>query len=155
MHAALLLCLPATATLSVLRLPALDSLHSPPQGFHIAEALDLPCVAAAPCQVPYSCPGGFKRRFVSEYGVRLHRMLSEAGENLRHFSTPSANAEKGSPPEGGVLEDGTNNDMDEKPLGPELGSCDSTLSWKEIFLWCDACLDAAHLCQACCVRHRS
>ena len=44
----------------------------------MAEALHVPCAAAAPYQVPYTCPGSFKRRFLAAYGTRLYGLLTEA-----------------------------------------------------------------------------
>ena len=33
------------------------------EGFHVAEALGLPCMALSPCLVPYTPPASFERRF--------------------------------------------------------------------------------------------
>lgn len=43
------------------------------EGFHIAEALGVPCAAASPCLVPYAAPAAFERAF-----RRAHPQLFEA-----------------------------------------------------------------------------
>lgn len=49
------------------------------EGFHLAEALGLPCLAASPCLVPYAPPAGFERRFQLQH-PRLYQRLLAAGE---------------------------------------------------------------------------
>ena len=85
-------------------------------------------MAASPCQVPYSCPVGFKRRFISAYGIRLHRMLSEAEAGGIMQSAAAASrpidADIGTSP----MPVFRNSDEEKQP--------DSQfLSWKEISLW--------------------
>ncbi len=49
------------------------------EGFHVAEALRVPCAAVSPCLVPSAPPAGFERRFWAAH-PRLYRRL--------HHSTP-------------------------------------------------------------------
>ena len=47
------------------------------EGFHIAEALGVPCLAASPCQPPYGPPPGFEARFERAH-PQLYERLREA-----------------------------------------------------------------------------
>jgi hypothetical protein len=49
------------------------------EGFHIAEALAVPCAAVSPCLVPSAPPAGFERRFRAAH-PRLHRRLKCSGD---------------------------------------------------------------------------
>ncbi len=49
------------------------------EGFHIAEALGVPCLAASPCLPPYVPPGGFKRRFESAHPQLFSRLQEAEG----------------------------------------------------------------------------
>ncbi|GAB4815972.1 hypothetical protein N2152v2_003018 [Parachlorella kessleri] len=49
------------------------------EGFHIAEALGVPCVAASPCLVPYAMPASFERSFQIAH-PELYRSLQAAPE---------------------------------------------------------------------------
>ncbi|KAI8462850.1 MAG: hypothetical protein J3K34DRAFT_527448 [Monoraphidium minutum] len=66
------------------------------EAFHIAEALALPCAAAHPYLIPYSCPAAFERRFASAHPA-LHAVLRAADGNeegrtgwaeVRHWMWP-------------------------------------------------------------------
>ncbi|GAX75424.1 hypothetical protein CEUSTIGMA_g2868.t1 [Chlamydomonas eustigma] len=48
------------------------------EGYHIAEALNVRCVAASPYQMPYACPAHFKRSFIMAHGLPLFNRLVEA-----------------------------------------------------------------------------
>lgn len=47
------------------------------EGFHLAEALGVPCLAVSPCLVPYSPPAAFARRF-KKSSAALYQALQEA-----------------------------------------------------------------------------
>ena len=47
------------------------------EGWSIAQALRVRCLAASPCLVPYAPPAGFERRFAAAHPA-LHRRLKEA-----------------------------------------------------------------------------
>lgn len=49
------------------------------EGFHIAEALGVPCLAASPCLPPYGMPAGFKRRFERAHPQLLSRLQAAEG----------------------------------------------------------------------------
>lgn len=49
------------------------------EGFHIAEALGVPCLAASPCLPPYASPGGFKRRFERVHPHLFSRLQEAEG----------------------------------------------------------------------------
>jgi len=49
------------------------------EGFHIAEALGLPCLAASPCLVPYAPPPGYERRFQRQHPQLYQRLQEEGG----------------------------------------------------------------------------
>lgn len=58
------------------------------EGFHIAEALGVPCLAASPCLVPYAMPAAFERRF-RQANPSLYQALKAADE---HRQQPVAGA---------------------------------------------------------------
>lgn len=50
------------------------------EAYHVAEALAVPCTAAQPYLIPYTCPAAFERRFASAHPA-LHAALREACGN--------------------------------------------------------------------------
>ncbi len=48
------------------------------EAFHISEALQVPCVAAAPYAIPYTMPASFRRRFAAIHPT-LYKALQGAG----------------------------------------------------------------------------
>ena len=109
------------------------------QGYHMAEALRMPCAAAAPYQVPYTCPGSFKRRFLAVYGTRLYGLLTEAeadGGRRRDVAVTAP---------GGAGSSGVTEDEASQPLrhaeteggggGSGLLGRLPRLSWREVVHW--------------------
>ena len=53
------------------------------EGFHIAEALAVPCAAVSPCLVPSAPPAGFERRLRAAHPRLYQRLkLSEPGATV-------------------------------------------------------------------------
>lgn len=52
------------------------------EGFHLAEALAVPCLAVSPCLVPYAPPAGFERRFAVAHPA-LYPRLRAADEQTQ------------------------------------------------------------------------
>ena len=109
----------------------------------MAEALHVPCAAAAPYQVPYTCPGSFKRRFLAAYGTRLYGRLTEA-EADGGSSGETAVTAPGGAESSGVTEDeeasqplriaemeGDGGGGSSGPLSRRL----PRLSWREVTHW--------------------
>lgn len=49
------------------------------EGFHIAEGLGVPCLAASPCLPPYGPPAGFRRRFERAHLELFSRLQAAEG----------------------------------------------------------------------------
>ena len=51
------------------------------EGFHVAEALGLPCMALSPCLVPYTPPASFARR-LKKTSPALHQALQDSATGI-------------------------------------------------------------------------
>lgn len=56
------------------------------EGFHLAEALRVPCLALSPCLVPYAPPASFERRF-KQSSSDLYRKLQDAPAGAKETSS--------------------------------------------------------------------
>ena len=57
------------------------------EGFHLAEALCVPCMAISPCLVPYAPPAPFPRRF-KKSSAALYDALQDATPGTSLQLTP-------------------------------------------------------------------
>ena len=66
------------------------------EGYHLAEALGVPCIAAHPYPIPYPCPAAFDRRFAAAY-PELHSALQDAGSDCVGWKEVSARRQPAAP----------------------------------------------------------
>lgn len=93
------------------------------EGFSIAEALGVPCLAASPCLVPYAAPSSLRESFQSEHPQLFERLQAAAASaGVAAGSEQQQQAQPGESAAGHALKTCIANALHASPLTPQAAS---------------------------------